>query len=134
MGAVVIGFVVLSVLCGALAAIAYGLHVALRPRTTGNLTLSDALRAFEPRGGRPRYPVRLFEACALSTTWLAAVPVLLLALGATHQGAPARAAVGAVLLALTVSTWWAWRRGVLRPLSHREPARLLSLPSRRERG
>lgn len=106
-------FVCALVLLGAAAAAL--VHVVARPRGGGRLRASDALRELEPRGGRQRFSVRVFEIAALGLLWVAATgAVLLLLPAAPETAAPMRVAVGIGALGVAVATWWAWRRGALR--------------------
>jgi hypothetical protein len=107
-GTAILGLVVLGG-----AGLAAALHVALRPRSTDDVRPSSALRDLEPRGGRQRFHVRLFEVVVLLAAWATGLPVLAVyTVVARTEGVRASALV--VALALGLVTWWAWRRGTLR--------------------
>lgn len=87
-----------------------GVHRALRPKEM-NARSATALRELEPRGGRHRFHVRLFEVIALACACTAGLGVLLM-FAAAQTGNPVLPLVGGG--ALLVAAWWAWRRGALR--------------------
>lgn len=114
-----VGFMVLLVVgaAGLLGAI----HRGLRP-TELDARSATALRELEPRGGRHRFHVRLFEVVAMASAGIAgegALFVLLVARDDGQQPAGRAALLGG--LALLVAFWWAWRRGALRAVEA-EPA------------
>jgi hypothetical protein len=76
-----------------------------------NARSATALRELEPRGGRHRFHVRLFEVTALASASMTALGVLLIA-AATPAAEPTVLAIGGG--AIAVAVWWAWRRGTLR--------------------
>lgn len=108
-----LAFVTLFVI--SVAAFLTAAHRALRPKEM-NARSATALRELEPRGGRHRFHVRLFEVIALCCACVSALGVLLVA-----AATPAAVAAGSeptVLViggsAVMVGVWWAWRRGALR--------------------
>lgn len=103
-----VGFMVAFVLAGA--ALLGGLHRLLRARQI-HARSATALRELEPRGGRHRFHVRLFEVMALSSAGTAGLGALLL-FAAAPGADPTLPVVGGG--ALLVAVWWAWRRGTLR--------------------
>jgi hypothetical protein len=106
-------FVCALVLLGAGAAAL--VHLVARPKGQGRLRASDALRELEPRGGRQRFSVRVFEVAALGTLWVCVTGAVLLLLAATPEPTNRVGGVlGVGVLAVAVATWWAWRRGALR--------------------
>lgn len=91
------------------------LHVVSKPRGDASWRASDALRELEPRGGRQRFSVRLFEAAVLGALWVALTGAVVLLVPATAAlGSVGRLAAIVAPLAVAVATWWAWRRGALR--------------------
>jgi hypothetical protein len=86
------------------------LHRVLRP-TEMNARSATALRELEPRGGRHRFHVRLFEVIVLASVSITGLGVLFFA-AAVPDVDPVYLSVGGGALVLAV--WWAWRRGVLR--------------------
>ena len=95
-------------------------HRALRPKEM-NARSATALRELEPRGGRHRFHVRLFEVIALSCACMTALGVLVVA-AATPLGAgvePTVLIIGGT--AVVVAVWWAWRRGALRAVEADSP-------------
>lgn len=72
-----------------------------------------ALRELEPRGGRHRFHVRLFEMIALSCACVSALGVLMIAAASPAESSGVELLVigGAAII---VASWWAWRRGALR--------------------
>jgi hypothetical protein len=103
-----VGFVVVFVVgsAGVLGLI----HRALRA-TEIHARSATALRELEPRGGRHRFHVRLFEVIVLACAGAAGLGVLLL-FAASPEGDVSLPIVGGV--GLLVAVWWAWRRGTLR--------------------
>ena len=89
-------------------------HVLTRPKTMPTVRDTDALRPFEPRGGRQRFSVRLFEAGALSAVWILASSVLTFLLYADALSARAGLFVSVFGGALVLGTWWTWRRGAFK--------------------
>jgi hypothetical protein len=85
-------------------------HVLIRPREI-NARSATALRELEPRGGRHRFHVRLFEVVALACACTAAIGVLLVFAAAPEAEAALPIIGGGSML---VAVWWAWRRGALR--------------------
>lgn len=111
----ILGYLFLCALVLAAAGAAAAVHVASRPRGDPSWRASDALRDLEPRGGRQRFSVRLFEAAVLGVLWVALTgAVLLLVPAAPGLGGLGRLTAILAPLAITVATWWAWRRGALR--------------------
>jgi hypothetical protein len=94
------------------------LHRALRPKEM-NARSATALRELEPRGGRHRFHVRLFEVTALASACIGGLGVLLLFAAAPSSHAAIPVVGGGSLL---VSVWWVWRRGALRAVEA-EPQR-----------
>lgn len=102
----------LVLLCAGAAAL---VHVASRPKGGVPWRASDALRELEPRGGRQRFSVRLFEAAVLGALWVSLTgAVLLLVPAAAGLGSVGRLTAMVASLTVAVATWWAWRRGALR--------------------
>lgn len=102
----------LVLLCAGMAAV---VHFVSRPRGEASWRASDALRDLEPRGGRQRFSVRLFEAAVLGALWVSLTgAVVLLVPAAPALGSVGRLAAIVAPLAIAVATWWAWRRGALR--------------------
>lgn len=97
------------------AGLLHALHRLIRPRPSPRGRSIDALRDLEPRGGRHRVSVRLFEVLVLAQVWLAALHALLL-FAPIARNAPPAAWMSVVALAATllIGSGWAWRRGVLR--------------------
>lgn len=111
----ILGYLFLCALVLALAAAAALVHVVSRTRGEASWRASDALRDLEPRGGRQRFSVRLFEAAVLGALWVALTgAVVLLVPAAPALGGVGRLAAIVAPLAVAVATWWAWRRGALR--------------------
>lgn len=111
----ILGYLFLCALVLAAAATGALIHVVSRPRGEPTWRASDALRELEPRGGRQRFSVRLFEAAVLCALWVALAGAVVLLVPA----APALTGVGRLSaivgpLAIALATWWAWRRGALR--------------------
>lgn len=102
-------FALFVVTCGAVAVV----HRALRPARRDEGSISVALRDLEPRTGRQRFSVRLFEIALLSSAWsVGGVFVALwVSLAPTNQKTLPTLAAGGLLVALLAVTWWAWRRG-----------------------
>jgi hypothetical protein len=107
----------LALLVVGAAAVVGLLHRALRPKEI-NARSATALRELEPRGGRHRFHVRLFEVIALAAACTAAVGVLLL-FAAAPDARPEMPVVGGG--ALLAAIWWAWRRGALRAVEAEPP-------------
>ncbi len=111
----ILGYLFLCVLVLLGAGAAALVHVVSRPRGSGGWRASDALRELEPRGGRQRFSVRLFEAAVLGALWVTLTgAVLLLVPAAPSLGSVGRLAAIVAPLAVAAATWWAWRRGALR--------------------
>jgi hypothetical protein len=111
----VTGFVFVAAFVALAAVGAAAIHLFARSKGEEAARVSDALRELEPRGGRQRFSVRLFEAAVLGCVWVAlsgAVLVLLPAAG--RLSTVARASAFVIAGATAVATWWAWRRGALR--------------------
>lgn len=90
-------------------------HLASRPRGGSSWPASDALRELEPRGGRQRFSVRLFEAAVLGALWVSLTGAVLLLVPTTPElGSVGKMTAAVTSLAIAVATWWAWRRGALR--------------------
>lgn len=110
-----LGFLLIVLFAFLGAAVLYGIHRVARPHADTGKPVSDALRELEPRGGRHRYSVRLFEAMMLVTIWLTGLAALTLwapiAKQSSASGFGAAATLAAVLLLIT---WWSWRRGTFR--------------------
>jgi hypothetical protein len=105
----VAGFVVLF------AATAVLLHVLGRPSEAPEVRVSDALSDLEPRGGRQRFSVRLFEVSVLGAAWVLLSGVLVLVVPTVENIGPVgRLCVAVMATSVPFVTWWAWRRGVLR--------------------
>lgn len=112
-----------------MAGLFYALHRFARPDGSVAQKASDALRELEPRGGRHRFSLRLFEIAVLSALWVSAAGLLWLWSAAAHSLPPvADAALGMGTVSVGVLTWWSWRRGVLRP------AQTLDHPARGQGG
>jgi hypothetical protein len=110
---------------GLLSLVGLLVHLATRPKAMPTVRDTDALRLFEPRGGRQRFSVRLFEAGALAAVWILASSVLTLLLYADQL-------VSVFGGALAVGTWWTWRRGAFR--GPPAPTEGVSRSRRRRRG
>lgn len=89
-------------------------HLLVRARTESLRRASDALRELEPRGGRQRFSVRLFEAALLGCLWVSLTGAALVLLPAGELTALGRLTTFAITGSGGVATWWAWRRGALR--------------------
>ncbi len=96
-----------------------GLHVLLRPKEM-NARSATALRELEPRGGRHRFHVHLFEVIALACAGTAGLGVLLVFAAGPADDAALPVLVGGG--ALLTAVWWAWRRGTLRAVEAEPPA------------
>lgn len=111
----VLGYLFLCLLVLVLAGAAAVVHLVMRPRAGSPYGASDALRELEPRGGRQRFSVRLFEAAVLGALWVALTgAVVLLVPAAPALGSVGRLAATLASVTVAVATWWAWRRGALR--------------------
>ena len=111
-----LGFALVIALAVAGALLLFAVHLGARPTGALETRASEALRELEPRGGRHRFSVRLFEVAALTSVWVTATGALVLwAPVASSLSTLGTAAVLGVALSATVTTWWAWRRGALRP-------------------
>lgn len=128
---ITIAFVALFVIATAILLAAA--HRVLRPHEM-NARSATALRELEPRGGRHRFHVRLFEVIALSCACMTALGVLFVAAAtpgdaSTFPG-PMVLAIGGA--AIVVAVWWAWRRGALRAVetdaSHARPVPTRAIP------
>lgn len=109
------GFLFVVLLVAGAAGLAGLVHVLVRSRTEEGHRVSDALRELEPRGGRQRFSVRLFEAALLGCVWVAlSGAVLVLGPAADTLTGAGRLAAAIIAGATAVATWWAWRRGALR--------------------
>ncbi len=117
---------------GLLSLVGLLVHLATRPKAMPTVRDTDALRLFEPRGGRQRFSVRLFEAGALAAVWILASSVLTLLLYADQLSPRARLFVSVFGGALAVGTWWTWRRGAFR--GPPAPTEGVSRSRRRRRG
>lgn len=110
-----LGFLLIILFASLGAALLYGVHRLARPSAGAHQPVSDALRELEPRGGRHRYSVRLFESMMLVTIWLTGLAALTLwapiAKQSSATGFGAAATLATVLLLIT---WWSWRRGTFR--------------------
>lgn len=102
------GFVVAFVV-GA-AALLGALHQALRPRDLVARS-ATALRELEPRGGRHRFHIRLFEVVAMASACIAGLGALSVVITGPHPSGMVTWVGGG---ALVVAMWWSWRRGALR--------------------
>ena len=113
-----VGFITLFVVGAAL--LLGGIHRAIRAREL-NARSATALRELEPRGGRHRFHVRLFEVIALASAATSGLGVLFMFAAAPRAESPhaSLSVVGGG--ALLVAVWWAWRRGTLRAVEA-EPA------------
>ena len=129
----VLGLLALVLAIAGLSLIGLFVHLMARPRSMPTLRVTDALKRFEPRGGRQRFNVRLFETGAVAAVWVVASGVLALFLGAGDLGSRARLFAGVFASALVVGTWWAHRRGVFRGHSQRPDPRHSLRPRRRRR-
>jgi hypothetical protein len=96
----------------------YMLYVLLRPNDASDVRYSDALREFEPRGGRPRFQLRLFEMMALVSMWLSCSTIFIYWATSQDLSAKTQAFLGIFTLSLFLSTWWTWRRGAFRLLAN----------------
>lgn len=109
------GFLLIVLFASLGAALLYGIHRMARPSAESDLAASDALRELEPRGGRHRYSVRLFETMMLVTLWLIGLAALTLWAPIAQRSTAAGDGVVMTLAGvLTLVTWWAWRRGTFR--------------------
>jgi len=96
-------------------------HLLVRSRAESLRRASDALRELEPRGGRQRFSVRLFEAALLGCSWVSVTGALLVLLPAAGDlTGLGRLSIFVITGSIAVATWWAWRRGALR--SPRSPS------------
>lgn len=130
----ILGLFALALLLVGMSGVGLVVHLVTRERRTPVVRATDALKPFEPRGGRQRFSVRLFEVAALASTWVLTLGVLGLWVSGSGGMSP-RAVLFASVFggSLVVATWWAWRRGVLRgPVRAEEPE--LRLLRRRRRG
>lgn len=111
----ILGYLFLCALVLAAAGAAAVARALGRPRGEPTWRASDALRELEPRGGRQRFSVRLFEAAVLGALWVALTgAVVLLVPSAPALGGVGRLTAIVAPLTIAVATWWAWRRGALR--------------------
>lgn len=111
-----LGFLLVAALTLVGAALLFGLHRLARPTGALESRASEALRELEPRGGRQRFSVRLFEVAVLTAAWVAATGALALWVPVASSLPLAGTLVAmSVVISLAVATWWAWRRGALRP-------------------
>lgn len=110
-----LGYLFVCLVTLAAAGAAMVVHLLTR-RVNGNpFRASDALRDLEPRGGRQRFSVRLYEAALLGAIWLTCLGVPAASSAPRAQGSLARLTVLFVPVAIAaLTTWWLWRRGALR--------------------
>jgi hypothetical protein len=109
----------------------YALHLIARPHGGHDPRETESLSALFVRGGRQRFSIRLFEAGLLATLWSTGGAVLLLWSTVRSSDGRTLLALAGVAGPLSIATWWAWRRGVLRPISRTEDVNLLALQRRR---
>lgn len=109
------GFLLIVLFASLGAAVLYAIHRRARPRSDSSCAVSDALRELEPRGGRHRYSVRLFESMMLVTIWMTGLAALTLWAPLAKDSSAAGFGVALTLAGvLLLVTWWAWRRGTFR--------------------
>jgi hypothetical protein len=111
-----LGFVVVLVLLFGIMGGAFAAHLFVRPRRQRAPQVSNALMSFEPKGGRLRFHVRLFEAVLLCSVWVSASALLALFAPLVAPSKTAQGFALGFLVTILFGTWWCWRRGVLRGL------------------
>lgn len=110
-----LGLFAVFLFVGLATGIAAALHRGLRPARRDEGSISVALRNLEPKSGRQRFSVQLFEVALLGGAWsVGAVFIALWAsLPQTKENDVATIGIVAVVVSLLSGTWWSWRRGAL---------------------
>ncbi|MFZ9886519.1 MAG: hypothetical protein ACO3JL_03360 [Myxococcota bacterium] len=110
-----LGYLLVCLVTLAAAGAATVVHFLTRRVNGSPFRASDALREFEPRGGRQRFSVRLYEAALLGAIWLTCLGVP--AASPMPRGTATLAQLCLFVAPVGVAslvTWWLWRRGALR--------------------
>ena len=113
MAAALAAVATVAVVVVVLAGLVVALHRALRP-TEMNARSATALRELEPRGGRHRFHVRLFEVVTLASVSISGLGVLFFTASVPLEPKQDRFLITVGGGALVLAAWWAWRRGVFR--------------------
>ncbi len=105
----------------AAAAVAWGVHIVVRPSLNADDVMRSAiaLHELQAHGGRHRFHARLVELVVLASVVSSVIGVLL-----TLAAVPQRLSVPFVsgIAAVAWCLWWAWRRGSLQEGVHARDA------------